>query len=71
MQDEEYDFHLVYWILKLHKCPYKQRYITEFAKCFLPSLFLNFELILGLLPSSVIFYLIGLTVTEYLFLKWQ
>ena len=27
------DIPLLYWIPKLHKCPYKQRYITGTAKC--------------------------------------
>jgi hypothetical protein len=27
------DIPLLYWIPKLHKCPYKQRYITGTTKC--------------------------------------
>jgi len=33
MRDEYCDLLLLYWIPKLHKCPYKQRYITGVAKC--------------------------------------
>ena len=32
-KDEELDLPLLYWIPKLHKCPYKQRYIAGSAKC--------------------------------------
>jgi hypothetical protein len=32
MKDEDCALPLVYWIPELHKCPYKQRYITEAAK---------------------------------------
>ena len=31
--DEELDLPSLYWIPKLHKCPFKQRYIAESAKC--------------------------------------
>ena len=31
--DEELDLPPLFWILKLHKCPFKQRYIAESAKC--------------------------------------
>jgi hypothetical protein len=30
---EEFDLPLLYWIPKLHKCPYKQRYIAGSANC--------------------------------------
>ena len=30
---EDYDLPLLYWILKLHKCPYKQRFIAGSTKC--------------------------------------
>jgi hypothetical protein len=29
----ELDLLSIYWIPKLHKCPYRQRYIAGFAKC--------------------------------------
>jgi hypothetical protein len=32
-KDEELDLPSPYWILKLHKCPFKQRYIAGCAKC--------------------------------------
>ena len=32
-KDEELDLPSLYWIPKLHKCPFKQRYISGFAKC--------------------------------------
>ena len=32
-KDEELDLPSLYWIPKLHKCPYKQRYIAESSKC--------------------------------------
>jgi hypothetical protein len=32
-KDEELDLPSVYWIPKLHKCPFKQRYIAGSAKC--------------------------------------
>ena len=32
-KDEELDLPSLYWISKLHKCPYKQRYIAGSAKC--------------------------------------
>ena len=32
-KDEELDLPHLYWIPKLHKCPYKQRYIAGSAKC--------------------------------------
>ena len=31
--DEELDLPSLYWIPKLHKCPFKQRYIAGSAKC--------------------------------------
>ena len=31
--DEELDLPSLYWISKLHKCPFKQRYIAGSAKC--------------------------------------
>jgi hypothetical protein len=31
--DEELDLSSLYWISKLHKCPFKQRYIAGSAKC--------------------------------------
>jgi hypothetical protein len=31
--DEKLDLPALYWIHKLHKCPFKQRYITGSAKC--------------------------------------
>jgi hypothetical protein len=31
--DEELYLPSLYWIPKLHKCPFKQRYIAESAKC--------------------------------------
>ena len=33
MKDEDCVLDLLYWIPKLHKCPYKQRYITGAAEC--------------------------------------
>ena len=33
MKDEDCDIPLLYWIPTLHKCPCKQRYIAEAAKC--------------------------------------
>ena len=33
IKDEELDLPSIYWILKLHKCPFKQRYIAGSAKC--------------------------------------
>ena len=33
VKDEELDLWSLYWIRKLHKCPYKQRYIAGSAKC--------------------------------------
>ena len=33
-KDDEMDQPSLYWIPKLHKCPYKQRYIAGSAKCF-------------------------------------
>jgi hypothetical protein len=33
IKDEELDLPSLYWILKLHKCLFKQRYITGSAKC--------------------------------------
>ena len=30
---EEFDLPSLYWIPKLHKCPYKQRYIAGSANC--------------------------------------
>ena len=32
-KDEDLDLPLLHWIPKLHKCPYKQRYIAGSAKC--------------------------------------
>jgi hypothetical protein len=32
-KDEELDLPSLYWIPKLHKCPFKQRYFTGSAKC--------------------------------------
>jgi hypothetical protein len=32
-KDDELDLPSLYWIPKLHKCPFKQRYIVGFAKC--------------------------------------
>jgi len=32
-KDEELDLPSLYWIPKLHKCPFKQRYIAGSAKC--------------------------------------
>ena len=32
--NEELDLPSLYWIPKLHKCPFKQRYIAGSAKCF-------------------------------------
>ena len=32
-KDEELDLSSLYWIPKLHKCSFKQRYIAESAKC--------------------------------------
>ena len=32
-KDEELGLPSLYWIPKLHKCPFKQRYISESAKC--------------------------------------
>jgi hypothetical protein len=34
-KDEELDLPLLYWIPKLHKCHFKQRYIAGSAKCFM------------------------------------
>ena len=31
--DEEMDLPSLYWIHKLHKCPFKQRYVAGSAKC--------------------------------------
>jgi hypothetical protein len=36
--DEELDLPALYWILKLHKCPFKQRCIARSAKCSTKSL---------------------------------
>ena len=33
-KDEEPNLSSLYWIPKLHKCPYKPRYVAGFAKCF-------------------------------------
>jgi hypothetical protein len=33
VKDEDCDLPLLYLIPTLHKCPYKQRYIAEAAKC--------------------------------------
>ena len=33
IKDEELDLPSLYWILKLHKCLFKQRYIAGSAKC--------------------------------------
>ena len=33
IKDEELDLPSLYWILKLHKCPFKQRYVAGSAKC--------------------------------------
>ena len=32
-KDEEMDLPSLYWIPKLHKCPFKQRYVAGSAKC--------------------------------------
>ena len=32
-KDDELDLPSLYWIPKLHKCPFKQRYIAGSAKC--------------------------------------
>jgi hypothetical protein len=37
-KDEELDLPSLYWIPKLHKCPFKQRYIAGSAKCSLKPL---------------------------------
>ena len=37
-KDEELDILLLYWIPKLHKCPFKQRYIAGSVKCSTKSL---------------------------------
>jgi hypothetical protein len=37
-KDEELDIPSLYWIPKLHKCPFKQRYIAGSAKCSWKSL---------------------------------
>jgi len=34
IKDEELDLQSLYWILKLHKCPFKQHYIAGSAKCY-------------------------------------
>lgn len=33
MTDEDCDLTLLYWIQKLHRCPYKQRNIAGATKC--------------------------------------
>ena len=38
-KDEELDLPSLYWIPKLHRCPFKQRYIAGFAKCTTKPLF--------------------------------
>ena len=37
-KDEELNLPSLYWIPKLHKCPFKQRYIDRYAKCSLKPL---------------------------------
>ena len=32
-KDEELDLPSLYWIINLHKCPYKQRYFAGSVKC--------------------------------------
>ena len=39
IKDEELDLSSLYWIPKLHKCPYKQRYIAGSSKCSTKPLF--------------------------------
>ena len=34
IKDEELDLQSLYWIPKLHKCPFKQHYIAGSAKCY-------------------------------------
>ena len=36
--DEELDLPALYWILKLHRCPFKQRYIAGSTRCSTKSL---------------------------------
>ena len=38
-KDEELDLPSLYWIPKLHKCPYKQRYIAGSSNCSTKPLF--------------------------------
>jgi hypothetical protein len=33
-KDEELDLPSIYWISKLHKCPFQQRYVAGSAKCY-------------------------------------
>ena len=33
VKNEDLELPLLYWLPKLHKCPYKQRYIAGSAKC--------------------------------------
>jgi len=38
IKDDYVDLPYLYWIPKLHKCPYKERYIAGSAKCSTKSL---------------------------------
>ena len=54
IKDEELDLHLLYCMLTIHKCPYKQRYIAEFAKCTNRRSELAFQITLTLATQRVV-----------------
>jgi len=54
-KDGELDIPSLYWILKLHKCPYKQCYIAGSVKCSTKTSFLiiNISSILSAVKSGL------------------
>jgi hypothetical protein len=52
-KDEELDLPSLYWIPKLHKCPFKQRYIAVSAKYSTKSLFKLFTCIISAVKTGL------------------
>ena len=58
LQDDDIDIPKLYWIPKLHKYPYKQRYIAGSAKCSTKSLSLILTRILTAVKEGLQKYLL-------------
>ena len=52
-KDEELDLPSIYWIPKLHRCPFKQRYIAGSAKCTTKPLFKLLTCILSAVQTEI------------------